>query len=149
MTGTTARHAKRDAKRWTRWAAVLAAVWILAGAGLGYGQLRARPFFPGRGNPGPGGMVNLPYMVNDNKGQMWRIYQGGYLQNQGPTPNGGNTSTYSQAAVIAINGNNPGQNTNQGRVDEKTGELIIDDGKYVGRKGQGQFLKRGEAFSPR
>src|SRR5437764_9774756 len=29
------------------------------------------------------------------------------------------------------------------------GELIIDDGKYVGRKGQGQFLKRGEAFSPR
>jgi dihydropyrimidinase len=29
------------------------------------------------------------------------------------------------------------------------GELIIDEGKYVGRKGQGQFLKRGEAFSPR
>src|ERR1051325_3673529 len=29
------------------------------------------------------------------------------------------------------------------------GDLIIDDGTYVGRKGQGQFLKRGEAFSPR
>ena len=29
------------------------------------------------------------------------------------------------------------------------GELIIDEGKYVGRKGQGEFLKRGEAFSPR
>ena len=29
------------------------------------------------------------------------------------------------------------------------GELIIDEGRYVGRKGQGQFLKRGHAFSPR
>src|SRR5256714_6309281 len=29
------------------------------------------------------------------------------------------------------------------------GELILDEGKYVGRKGQGRFLKRGEAFSPR
>jgi dihydropyrimidinase len=29
------------------------------------------------------------------------------------------------------------------------GELIIDEGQYVGRKGQGQFLKRGAAFSPR
>jgi dihydropyrimidinase len=29
------------------------------------------------------------------------------------------------------------------------GEVIIDEGKYVGRKGQGQFLKRGHAFSPR
>ncbi len=29
------------------------------------------------------------------------------------------------------------------------GVQVIDEGKYVGRKGQGQFLKRGEAFSPR
>jgi dihydropyrimidinase len=29
------------------------------------------------------------------------------------------------------------------------GEVIIDEGKYVGRKGQGEFLKRGQAFSPR
>jgi dihydropyrimidinase len=29
------------------------------------------------------------------------------------------------------------------------GELIIDEGRYVGRKGQGAFLKRGQAFSPR
>ena len=29
------------------------------------------------------------------------------------------------------------------------GEVILEEGKYVGRKGQGQFLKRGEAFSPR
>jgi len=29
------------------------------------------------------------------------------------------------------------------------GEVIIDEGKYVGRKGRGNFLKRGQAFSPR
>ena len=29
------------------------------------------------------------------------------------------------------------------------GELVIDDGKYVGRQGHGSFLKRGAAFSPR
>jgi dihydropyrimidinase len=29
------------------------------------------------------------------------------------------------------------------------GEVIIDEGKYVGRTGQGSFLKRGLAFSPR
>jgi dihydropyrimidinase len=29
------------------------------------------------------------------------------------------------------------------------GEVIIDEGEYVGRKGQGSFLKRGLAFSPR
>ncbi len=29
------------------------------------------------------------------------------------------------------------------------GEVIIDEGKYVGRKGHGSFLKRGLAFSPR
>jgi dihydropyrimidinase len=29
------------------------------------------------------------------------------------------------------------------------GEVVIDEGKYVGRKGHGSFLKRGQAFSPR
>ena len=29
------------------------------------------------------------------------------------------------------------------------GELVIEEGKYVGRAGRGQFLKRGAAFSPR
>jgi dihydropyrimidinase len=29
------------------------------------------------------------------------------------------------------------------------GEVIIEEGRYVGRKGQGRFLKRGQAFSPR
>src|SRR5207244_1700700 len=29
------------------------------------------------------------------------------------------------------------------------GDVIIEEGKYVGRKGRGEFLKRGLAFSPR
>jgi dihydropyrimidinase len=29
------------------------------------------------------------------------------------------------------------------------GELVIEEGKYVGKPGMGQFLKRGQAFSPR
>ncbi len=29
------------------------------------------------------------------------------------------------------------------------GEVVIEEGKYVGRKGHGTFLKRGQAFSPR
>ena len=29
------------------------------------------------------------------------------------------------------------------------GEVVIDEGNYVGRAGQGSFLKRGQAFSPR
>ena len=29
------------------------------------------------------------------------------------------------------------------------GELVIENGEYVGRKGAGSFLKRGLAFSPR
>jgi dihydropyrimidinase len=29
------------------------------------------------------------------------------------------------------------------------GEVVIDEGRYVGRKGRGEFLKRGLAFSPR
>jgi len=29
------------------------------------------------------------------------------------------------------------------------GDVVIEDGKYVGKPGKGQFLKRGQAFSPR
>ena len=47
-------------------------------------MLMARPMMPGN-QPGVGGMVNLPWMSNDGKGQMWRVYQNGALQNQGPT----------------------------------------------------------------
>lgn len=84
---------------------------------------RAQPgrrFMPGN-QPGPGGLVNLPYMINDNAGNIWRIYPGGWTQQQGMQP------TYSQGAMLHINGMQMGQNNNQGHVDEKTGEVILEN----------------------
>src|SRR5437870_1022504 len=60
------------------------------------------------GAVGPGGVVNLPYFVQDNKGNQWRVYQGGWLQQQGNMP------LYSQGAQLTINGNQPNMNNNQG-----------------------------------
>src|SRR5688500_307145 len=73
----------------------------------------------GGGNRGPGN-VTLPYVVNDNSGNQWTIYQGGWLQQQGNTP------IYGQAAMLTINGNQPQQNQNTGRLDE-SGELLIEN----------------------
>jgi hypothetical protein len=72
-----------------------------------------------RAAAGPGG-VNLPYSVNDSAGNQWMIYQQGWLRMQGNMP------LYSQAAMLNINGNGLGSRTNQGRIDEKTGELILE-----------------------
>ncbi len=49
-------------------------MWATASEALALRQIAAN-----RGAPGPGGVVNLPYMVNDSAGNMWRIYQGGWL----------------------------------------------------------------------
>jgi hypothetical protein len=68
---------------------------------------------------GAGG-VNLPYSVNDNSGNQWMIYQQGWLRMQGNMP------LYSQAAMLNLNGNGLSSRGNQGRIDEKTGELIIE-----------------------
>jgi hypothetical protein len=72
-------------------------------------------------NVGPGGVVNLPYYAQDNRGTQWRIYQGGWVQQQGNQP------VYSQGAQIMINGNQPNMNNNQGRLDDKTGELVLEN----------------------
>src|SRR6476469_1659600 len=108
-------------------ALIAASLFLLSGSGgaLAQRMVMARSM-PGN-QPGPGGMVNLPWMSNDGKGQMWRVYQNGALQNQGPTPNGGNTQTFSQAALLLINGNNPQMQINQGKLDEKTAELILEN----------------------
>jgi small nuclear ribonucleoprotein (snRNP)-like protein len=71
--------------------------------------------------PGPGGVVNLPYLFNDNGGNIWRIYNLGWMQQQGNMP------LFSQGAMLMINGNQPVQQNNQGRIDEKTGELLIEN----------------------
>jgi hypothetical protein len=69
---------------------------------------------------GAGGTVTLPYLVSENGGNQWRIFQGGWLQQQGNQP------LYSQGAMLLINGNQISQNNNEGRIDAKTGELVID-----------------------
>lgn len=71
--------------------------------------------------PGPGGVVGLPYMFNDNAGNVWRIYNNGWLQQQGNQP------LYSQGAMLTVNGAQPNQPNNQGRLDDKTGELILEN----------------------
>jgi hypothetical protein len=70
---------------------------------------------------GPGGTVNLPYFTQDARGNQWRVYQGGWIQQQG------GQTLYSQGAQLTINGGAPNQNTNQGKLDEKTGELILEN----------------------
>lgn len=71
--------------------------------------------------PGGGGIVNLPYNFNDNTGNQWMIFQQGWLRIQGNMP------LYSQAANLNINGNGLSCQSNQGRVDEKSGELILEN----------------------
>ena len=68
----------------------------------------------------PGGM-NLPYMANDNAGNQWMIYPTGWFRQQGNMP------LYSQGAMLNINNNSLGSNTNQAKLDEKTGEIVFDD----------------------
>ncbi len=73
------------------------------------------------GAGGPGGVANLPYTVQDNRGGQWRVYQGGWLQQQGNQP------LISQGAQLTINGNQPNMNNNQGRIDPQTGELVLEN----------------------
>ena len=60
---------------------------------------RLRPMMPNGPAAGPGGMINLPYQVQDNQGTTWMIYGSGWLQQQGNMP------VYSQAAILSINQN--------------------------------------------
>jgi len=75
----------------------------------------------GGGLVGAGGVMNLPYAVNDNAGNQWFIYQGGWLQQQGNNP------VYSQGAMLQINSNQPSMRNNQARMDEKTGEVLFEN----------------------
>src|SRR4051812_11238164 len=98
-------------------AACIVAIFLAAPFAYAQRVMRGAIVRPGAA-AGPG-MVNLPYFVQDNKGNQWRVYQNGWLQQQGNMP------LYSQGAQLTINGNQPSQNNNMGRMDEKTGELVI------------------------
>ena len=102
-------------------ALMMFAAVALSGTARGM-QLARRVARPGGGGgAAAGGMVNLPYMVNDNRGNNWRIYQGGWMQQQGNQP------LYSQACQLTINGNSPNMNNNQARLDDKTGEVVFEN----------------------
>jgi len=67
--------------------------------------------------------VTLPQTVNDNLGNQWVIYPQGLLRQQGNMP------LFGQAATLIVNGNQPNStnNVNQARLDEKTGEYILEN----------------------
>ena len=83
-------------------------------------QLRARGFIGGGAAAGPG-MVNLPYVQQDNVGNNWQIYNGGWFRQNNNMP------IYGQGAMIWINGQPVQQAGNQARLDPKTGEVIVDN----------------------
>jgi hypothetical protein len=91
--------------------------WLIA-------TVAAAPRRPAPG--GPGTVVRLPYTANDNAGQQWMIYPGGWFRQQGNMP------LYSQAGMITVNGNQPQANNNQARMDDKTGEIIFDEANAGG-----------------
>lgn len=82
-------------------------------------QLARRAPVPAGGGAAAGN-VNLPYTVQDNMGNQWRIYQYGQLQQSGNMP------LYSQGAMLMVNGNQAMVQNNRGRMDEKTGELVLE-----------------------
>ena len=70
--------------------------------------------------PGPG-TVNLPHVVNDNTGNQWMIYQGGWMRQNGNMP------MYSQAAMLLVNGNAVASGANTATRDAKTGEILFEN----------------------
>jgi hypothetical protein len=91
----------------------LASVVLLAEAGQAQirGAIRRR---------GAAGTVNFPYQVSDGKGETWIVYQPSTIQMQANFP------IYQQAAAITVSGNQPNMQTAP-RIDDKTGELIMDN----------------------
>lgn len=99
-------------------AVALGWVAVLAGGadGLPAQRVAVRP-----GVVGAGGVVGLPYTTTDGRGTNWRVYQNGNLRQDG------NVSVYGQGAALMVNGNYAQQNNNQGRLDPKTGELLLEN----------------------
>jgi hypothetical protein len=65
--------------------------------------------------------VRLPYQVADGSGTTWMIYHMGMLQQQG------NVQIYSQGAMLTVGGTQPVSRGNAARLDEKTGEVIVEN----------------------
>ena len=85
---------------------------------LVHGQIR-RIGIP-RGVAGPGS-VNLPYITGDAQGNQWMVYGPGNVQMQGNSP------TFGQAGQLTVNNMQPMSSNNIARLDEKTGEVILEN----------------------
>jgi len=83
-------------------------------------RARGRIFF----NPGAvagQGMVTLPHILQDNSGNNYRVFQGGWFQQNNNMP------IYSQGAMLTVDGQNPNSNVNAATLDAKTGELVFEN----------------------
>lgn len=94
---------------------------VIAGTVAVVSPALARPMAVKANRAAPGGITNLPYQASDARGNQWMIFQNGALRQNGNMP------LYSQGAMLIVNGNYPQQTNNQGRIDEKTGELVIEN----------------------
>ena len=81
---------------------------------------RAVRLVAGAGAAPRAGAVSIPHSFADNTGTQWMIQNYGQFQQQGNTP------VYSQGAMLQIGGQYPRTN-NQARIDEKTGELVMEN----------------------
>ncbi len=91
--------------------------WILLAVVSGMLLVMGRVFGAAPG----GGMVTLPYHVNDGQGNQWVFYQYGQFQQQGNMP------VYGQGGMLQISGQYPQGRQNQAKIDEKTGELVLEN----------------------
>src|SRR5687768_18548546 len=108
----------QNMKSHLRLTCIAAALTIALLPHAGSGQALARVI---RAVGGAGGNVNMPYSSNDNQGNQWMIYPGGWCQMQGNSP------VYSQGGMLLINGSQPNVRSNQARMDEKTGEVVFEN----------------------
>lgn len=97
------------------WLWAVVSVALAAGAPVEFARMVAV------GGPAGPGMVNLPYMMQDGRGANWRVYQGGWFQQNSNMP------IYSQGAMLSVDGQNPTINSNAANLDAKTGELVFEN----------------------
>jgi len=72
------------------------------------------------------GRVQLPYSTSDNAGNTWFIYNDGALRQQTGQP------IYSQGGMLVVDGNPFNSPNNQGTLDAKTRELILENPQLNG-----------------
>jgi len=80
-----------------------------------------RPVVGGRATL-PGGKVQLPFVAADNTGTQWYVYGDGALRQQMGQP------VFAQGALLTYDGATFNTMNNQGSIDPKTGELVLEGG---------------------